>query len=332
MTGTHQASPRSVSDALILTHEWFATNSGWAPPDEDTLADWLADGVCRCPDDCLVGPEQWCEHGLASWCLILAQVDSFSMAAVSNTAPPTGPTTAGTSSDPEPHPDLQPAELTDPDVVPAPDPRLTEILKPHVPHVGDHDVAPPHDLSAVDRFDQAVDRAVDRLRGTEPADRIFYSITELADFSLLWLLIATARAAASDKQTSNAVRVGAVLMVESVLVNAAVKSVFKRERPVIQTERPYHLRIPLTTSFPSGHSSAAMVAAILLSENSKVKPLYWGLAGLVASSRVYVRIHHASDVVGGLAVGVVLGSVAKRAWPLDRGPIGTRRLRRHLSH
>jgi undecaprenyl-diphosphatase len=326
MTGPHPASPQSVADALILTHEWFVTNSGWAPPDEDTMADWLADGVCRCPDDCLVGPEQWCEHGLASWCLILADVDSFSMAIVSNTAPPTGPATVGSQ-----QPNLRPATLADPDVVPAPDPQLTEILKPLVPHIGAHDVTPPHDLSVVDRFDQAVDRAFDRLRGTEPADRIFYSITELADFSLLWLLIATARAAASDKHSSNAVRVGVVLMIESLLVNAAVKSVFKRERPVIQTERPYHLRIPLTTSFPSGHSSAAMVAAILLSENSKVKPLYWGLAGLVASSRVYVRIHHASDIVGGLAVGVVLGSVAKRAWPLDRGPIGTRRLRRRLS-
>ena len=51
-------------------------------------------------------------------------------------------------------------------------------------------------------------------------------------------------------------------------------------------------------------------------------------AGLVASSRVYVKIHHASDVVGGLAVGVVIGLVAKKAWPLDRGPIGTRGYRR----
>jgi hypothetical protein len=31
-----------------------------------------ADGVCRSPDDCLVTPDGWCEHGLASWCLILA--------------------------------------------------------------------------------------------------------------------------------------------------------------------------------------------------------------------------------------------------------------------
>jgi hypothetical protein len=36
-----------------------------------TLADWLADDVCRCPDDCLVAPTGICEHGLASWQLVL---------------------------------------------------------------------------------------------------------------------------------------------------------------------------------------------------------------------------------------------------------------------
>jgi hypothetical protein len=46
-------------------------NSGWAPPTDETLAEWLADGVCRCPDECLVMPDGCCKHGLASWWLIL---------------------------------------------------------------------------------------------------------------------------------------------------------------------------------------------------------------------------------------------------------------------
>jgi hypothetical protein len=36
------------------------------------MAEWLADGVCRCPDECLVAPEGCCEHGLASWSIVLA--------------------------------------------------------------------------------------------------------------------------------------------------------------------------------------------------------------------------------------------------------------------
>lgn len=61
--------------AIRSTHEWFEVNSGWAPPDDDELAEWLADGVCRSPDDCLVSPEGWCPHGLASWWLVLRALD-----------------------------------------------------------------------------------------------------------------------------------------------------------------------------------------------------------------------------------------------------------------
>jgi hypothetical protein len=63
--------PASAAEAVRNAHQWFEVNSGWAPPDDLTLAEWLADGVCRCPDDCMVRPEGWCAHGLASWWLIL---------------------------------------------------------------------------------------------------------------------------------------------------------------------------------------------------------------------------------------------------------------------
>ena len=60
--------------ALAATHEWFEGNSGWAPPDPETLADWLAEGVCRAPDDCWVGPDGLCPHGLVSWEAVLADL------------------------------------------------------------------------------------------------------------------------------------------------------------------------------------------------------------------------------------------------------------------
>ena len=65
----------TAAGAIANAHAWFELNSGWAPPDADTLAEWLDDGVCRCPDECLVAPDAWCEHGLASWWLILDALD-----------------------------------------------------------------------------------------------------------------------------------------------------------------------------------------------------------------------------------------------------------------
>jgi undecaprenyl-diphosphatase len=105
-----------------------------------------------------------------------------------------------------------------------------------------------------------------------------------------------------------------------------VKSIFRRHRPAWEQERPHRLRRPRTSSFPSGHASAALVAAGMLGENDVLRPLYYALGAVVASSRVYVRTHHASDVVAGALLGVALARAARRAWPFPpvpaRGPTG----------
>lgn len=178
-------------------------------------------------------------------------------------------------------------------------------------HLAPHTVEPPHDLGLIHHFDDRVDALFDHVRGREPCDRIFYALTELGDFSLLWYLIVWARALRSDEDLRAAIEVSGALVAESVLVNGAIKSMFKRERPVVQEPRPHKVRVPLTTSFPSGHASAAAVAAMLLADGSKVPAAWWTLAIAVASSRIYVRVHHASDVVGGFAVGLVAGSAAR---------------------
>ena len=67
----------NAEHAVRNAHSFFENSSGWAPPDADTLSDWVADGVCRCPDECLVAPDGWCEHGLASWWLILRDLGEF---------------------------------------------------------------------------------------------------------------------------------------------------------------------------------------------------------------------------------------------------------------
>ena len=54
------------------TRAWFEVNSGWAPPDEETLADWLVEGGSRCPDDCWADADGECAHGLATWATLLA--------------------------------------------------------------------------------------------------------------------------------------------------------------------------------------------------------------------------------------------------------------------
>ena len=96
----------------------------------------------------------------------------------------------------------------------------------------------------------------------------------------------------------------------------------RRARPTGHHLRPHRLRRPRTSSFPSGHATSGFLAASLLAEDSATPLTWYALAGVVAASRVHVRIHHASDVVAGAVMGVAAGRLVRRRWPLpsDQAP------------
>jgi undecaprenyl-diphosphatase len=171
--------------------------------------------------------------------------------------------------------------------------------------------------SLVSRLDGFLDAEVDRLRDWPMADRIFYGASELGDFSLIWVMLAAARGLRpSERDERAALRAGGGAVVESLLVNWVVKSMFRRKRPPWDVVRTYNIRKPLTSSFPSGHATSAFSCAILLAEDDPLWPLYYAIAVVVATSRVYVKIHHASDVLAGVALGVTFGLVGRRLMPL----------------
>jgi undecaprenyl-diphosphatase len=177
---------------------------------------------------------------------------------------------------------------------------------------------PPTLRTRVAAFDTVVDRQFDRLRGNPVADRLFYDASELADFSLIWHLVGVTRGVLWSRREHETLRLVVCMGAESVLVNGVIKSLFRRTRPTWDFDhaRPRRLRRPRSSSFPSGHASAAFTAAGLLSEDDRAWPVYYAAALVVASSRVHVKIHHASDVAAGAALGVVLGRVLRRVWPL----------------
>lgn len=171
----------------------------------------------------------------------------------------------------------------------------------------------------IHRFDRAAEDLADRVRKVPGADRVFYTASAFGDFGLMWVIFALLRALRGGRDNERAALRGiAATGIESFLVNVLLKSVFRRKRPVEQVEHPLPLRQPLTSSFPSGHATAAFCGAVILSEDDALAPLYFGVAAVIAASRVYVKIHHASDVVGGVVVGITLGKIARRLFPLHR--------------
>ncbi len=166
---------------------------------------------------------------------------------------------------------------------------------------------------ATDQLDEVIDQWWEQWRNQPLVDRVFYTASEAADFSLLWHALGVVQAIVED-DPKIAMGLSAALGVESALLNGPIKSIFRRRRPLQPAPRPLNLRQPITSSFPSGHASAAMVAAAVLSRRTG-GPLWYALGAVVAASRVHVRIHHASDVLGGLAIGVAFGRIARRLLP-----------------
>lgn len=178
-------------------------------------------------------------------------------------------------------------------------------------------------VETIDRFDERVDLWWDaNVRGHPVADRVFYSASALGDHSLVWFILSALKGLRSEHHFWQAVRTGVGLGAESALVNLGIKSLFRRTRPVSTATRPFHLRQPRTSSFPSGHATSAFTAASLLAEDDVLWPAYYGLALVVAASRIHVKIHHASDVVAGIGVGLILGRIGRRLSPLPVSPAG----------
>jgi membrane-associated phospholipid phosphatase len=161
-------------------------------------------------------------------------------------------------------------------------------------------------------FDDAVDRWVERHRGPR-LDPLFYRLSSAADHGLLWIGLGALRAV-RRRDPAVALRFGAALGAESALTNGPIKFVFRRIRPTTAPcgPLPYGMHRPRTSAFPSGHATSAFTAATLLSAGTRASPVYYGLAALVAASRVYTRMHHASDVVAGAVLGLAMGQIAKR--------------------
>jgi membrane-associated phospholipid phosphatase len=171
-------------------------------------------------------------------------------------------------------------------------------------------------VSAVDSFDHWADDQLERWRGTTVTDAVFTTASRLGEFSGIWHLIGIGRAIIDPSVVRQSVAMSALIGAESLIVNQGVKRLFRRTRPTESGDPRFHVRRPLTSSFPSGHASAAFFSAAILTTATgrSLAPVWYSTAAIVAISRAYVRIHHASDVIGGAAVGALLGIAGSRVF------------------
>ncbi len=154
-------------------------------------------------------------------------------------------------------------------------------------------------------IDEVVDAAFEPFRGRPEVDRAAAAISNLADYGLIWVLLAGVKARRRGADRRRAVVALATAGFSSLIVSRMVKAAVERQRPEDHLDAT--VRTPTSSSFPSGHTLAAFCTAFVLGDSEAGTAANVGFAAAVAASRVHLRAHHPTDVIGGAVIGSVLG-------------------------
>ena len=175
-------------------------------------------------------------------------------------------------------------------------------------------------LEDAERIDVALYAAIAQTP-TPTLDRAMARLSRAADYSRLSLVSAAVLAATGGRRGRRAATMGlASVGVAATVVNLGLKPLGHRRRPdraVEQVPVARHVRMPSSTSFPSGHSAAAFAFATGVGHvlPPAAIPLR-ALAALIAYSRVHTGVHYPGDVVAGALTGTALAQLTTHA--LDR--------------
>ena len=135
-------------------------------------------------------------------------------------------------------------------------------------------------------------------------------LTRIGSMGFVWVLIALPMLI-SDSLRITGIKVILAVLLTGFLGEGLIKHVAKRKRPSKYIEeKDMLIRKPITYSFPSGHTSASVSSAIIISSACpKLSIPVYALAFLVSFSRLYFKVHYPSDIFAGAILGLILAYV-----------------------
>jgi membrane-associated phospholipid phosphatase len=141
------------------------------------------------------------------------------------------------------------------------------------------------------------------------------AIGRAGEHAAVWAAIGAGGALADPRRRRRWVAAGAVGPV-AIGINYAVKVAVGRRRPLIE-DHPRLGRAPSELSFPSAHATSSVAAAIALGRvEPRLRPALLVLAAAVCVGRPYLGMHYPSDVLAGVALGALIGTLAPAVGPL----------------
>ena len=138
-------------------------------------------------------------------------------------------------------------------------------------------------------------------------------LTRLGDAGAIWILLA-AVFLIQKKYQKTGISMAAALLLGLLVTNVLLKNWVCRPRPYVTIPGLDALVTAGDWSFPSGHSTSSMAAAVVIFCRTprKIGIPAMILGVLICLSRLYVGVHYPSDVICGALIGVLAAACALR--------------------
>jgi membrane-associated phospholipid phosphatase len=150
-------------------------------------------------------------------------------------------------------------------------------------------------LSVLNDLDNAIERRLVAKRRLRPVSVLGHLASRGGDlapiiYALLWV----------KSDSRKALRSAGFVIIQALVINYALKPVFKRSRPDLEGK---------TSSFPSGHAATAVSSALMAPSGGGVM---LGVAATTSIGRMLRGAHWLSDVVAGSAIGLATALIFRR--------------------
>lgn len=142
-------------------------------------------------------------------------------------------------------------------------------------------------------------------------DKTMVMFTYAGTGAFIWWMVLTMPFLLSDSYRKAGVIMTAALGVNYLIGEILIKRIVRRERPSsLLPEDEMKITKPKDHSFPSGHSASSFCAfaVTLICCPSFIWIPSLAVAAIIAFSRIYLRVHYLSDVIGGTVLGLVDGA------------------------
>lgn len=137
-------------------------------------------------------------------------------------------------------------------------------------------------------------------------------LTWLGNVGAVWIILGLLIFSLGGKKGRRvAVMVFIAAIISNLTTEVALKKLIMRPRPfdTLSQVRTLVAR-PGSSSFPSGHAAVSFAVAMVMAYNyRKYAGLLFLLAFGIAFSRIYVGVHFPLDVLGGIVIGLTIGSI-----------------------